>query len=300
VRHLWTFIILCLVATASEAAVVYLKDGSRIQGTIVSATARDIQFHTADGMLNIPNERIERIDYADTDAPPPPRVQTAPVPPPSSRLSLYRPSNLRHYFSFDMGLAIPFSRIDFESTGGGSDNNGDIGIVLGGHYLYQLSPRWGAGLMLDYIHRSRTASQSLLPASSTDVSGNTLLILPTAKFSLATAGPIRPYLLAGAGVNRTSTIIDATPNPGYEWSDTSTFETRTLMDDTHWGFASTLRAGLDFYGPYDPAVWTLELGWTHMANPSYDATPAGRDLGLESVTGNIDALFIALRFGWRF
>jgi opacity protein-like surface antigen len=294
-------LLLGLMVCTSHAAVVHLKDGSIVRGTIVSATARDIQFHTQDGMLTISNDRIERIDYSDTDAPLPPRVPAAPsIDVPPQRLNLYDPSSKRQYVSFGMGVSIPFGRVDFQSAGGGRDDNGEGSILLGGQYLYQVSPRWAAGLNLDYMHRGRTGSQSLLPSSTTDVFGDSLVFLPVAKFSLATEGMVRPYLLGGVGLNRTSTLIEAAPNPGFEWSDTNTFETRTLMDDAHWGFASTLRAGLDFYRPFDPAVFGFEVGWTHVANPSYDATLQGQDLGLESVTGTLDFLTIGFRLGWRF
>jgi hypothetical protein len=297
-KRFWTILILLLgITTASQAAVVYLKDGSRVKGTIVSATARDIQLHTPDGMLSISNERIDRIDYADTDAAPPPRVRPVAVATSPAPLDL---STRPHYFALGMGAAFPLSRVDFQGTGGGTDRNGDAGILIGWQYLYHLSPRWAAGLTMDYMHRSRSASQNLLPASTTDVSGDSIFFLPTVKFLLATSGVTRPYISAGLGMNQTSTIIKGTPNIGYEWSDTSSFETRTLMDDDHWGLASTVRTGLDFHGPFDSTVVSLELGWTRAFNPSYDATSAGKDLGLESVSGTMDVLSVAFRYGWRF
>jgi hypothetical protein len=94
-------------------------------------------------------------------------------------------------------------------------------------------------------------------------------------------------------------VIEATPNVGFGWTDTDSAETRTLVDDSRWGFASTVRMGVDF-ALADPSVFSLELGWTRLANPSYQATRAGQDLGLNSVTGNQDALAFAARWGWRF
>ncbi len=301
---------LCLVliglsVVRSYAAVIYLKDGSRVTGTIVSATARDIEFHTPNGMLTISNERIDHVDYADLNASGPAPASfpasAEPESPPASKLNLYEPlKGYSQYFSFGLGGAIPFGRVDFSGTGGGTDDNGDSSILASGQYLYQVSSRWSAGLSLDYMHRSRTASQSLVPASTTDVFGDSWVFMPLAKFSIIDKGVLRPYLAAGVGLNRTSTIIEAAPNPGFQWSDTKTFETRTLVDEGHWGLASTLRAGLDFYSPWDPQVLSLEMGWTQLSNSSYDATAAGRDLGLESVTGDLGILTVAFRFGWRF
>jgi opacity protein-like surface antigen len=170
---------------------------------------------------------------------------------------------------------------------------------LSGRYLFGLNRRWSTGMDTEFFNRSRTGSQSLLPESNTDVFGHSLLLLPMLKFSLVDHGYARPYLLGGIGANHTSTVIEASPNPGFGWSDTDTAETRTLVDDSHWGLASTARFGVDF-SMMDPSVFSLEFGWTHLANSTYPATPAGQVLGLDSVNGNQNVLVIAARWGWRF
>src|SRR5690606_15244318 len=62
------FMISALIASSVQAAVIHLKDGSRLQGTVVSATARSIQLHTPDGTLTISTDRIASIEFADADA----------------------------------------------------------------------------------------------------------------------------------------------------------------------------------------------------------------------------------------
>jgi len=305
----WAFVLLFFTASA-QAAVIYLKDGGQVRGTVVSATARDIQVHTAEGIQDISTDRIARIDYADTAAPqetpapssvaPPAPVPIMMAPPPYRRVLLEPPAeNLRQMFSLGFGLAAPLSRVDFSSTGGGSDSNGDAGVLLGAHYHYSLTPRLAVGASSEWFHRGAYGSRSLLPDSETDVSGNTVLLLGTLKLSLIDRGPVRPYVLGGLGGNRTSTAIDATPRRGFGWSDTGTSETRTLVDESHWGFASSLRFGVDF-ALYGPSFFTIEAGWTRLANASYSATAAGQDLGLNSVTGNQDILLVSARWGWRF
>jgi hypothetical protein len=138
-----------------------------------------------------------------------------------------------------------------------------------------------------------------LPSASTDVYGHTMLLLATLRYSLINKGRARPFFLAGVGTNRTSTIIDATPEGGFAWSDTNTAETRTLVDETRWGLATTARFGIDFLLA-DPALFSIELGWTGLHNSDYSATTAGRDLGLEKVKGDIDMLTVAARWGWKF
>src|SRR5689334_15256583 len=77
---LLTFL-LSFLHTAVEAAVIYLKDGSRLRGTVVGATAQNIIVHTADGILTITNDRLRRIDYEETAIEVPPAAAVvAPVP----------------------------------------------------------------------------------------------------------------------------------------------------------------------------------------------------------------------------
>jgi opacity protein-like surface antigen len=294
------------MSTAAQAAVVYLKDGSQVRGTIVGGTARELQVHTPDGTLTIATDRIQRIDYAETA----PAAAPAPTPTPSAPLTSTveplsyarrpaEPDPTRQYFSMALGVAAPLSRVDFGSTGGGTDANGGAGVLLGGQYLADVAPRLGLGMNFEYFHRGATGSQSLLPAATTDVNGNTMLLLATMKYSFTDRGLVRPYVMGGVGGNYTSTVIDATPNPGFGWDDTDTWETRTLVDDAHWGFASTARFGVDF-SVADPTIFSLELGWTRLANATYAATPRGREVGLESVNGNQNVLAFAARWGWRF
>lgn len=291
---------LLLAAVSSQAAVVYLKDGSQVKGTVVAATAGDIQLHTPNGSLTIPSERIQRIDYVESET----RLAPAPEPIPAPRqrarrLTYNNDVTGNQYFSIVFGGAIPLSRVDFASTGGGSDSNGDAGLLLGTQYLYSINSHWSTGLSLDFFTRSAGGSQSLLPLSETEVSGRTLLLMPTVKFAFVDRGYARPYFSAGLGGNRTSTVIDAQPNLGYAWSDTNTDEPRTLMDDTRWGLASSLRLGVDFQ-LMDPSIFSFELGWTRLANGNYSPTQAGKDVGLTSLSGQQDILTIGLRWGWRF
>lgn len=302
-KKLFLIILLGILAAPVSAAVVYLKDGSQVRGTIVSATARSVRLHTDNGDLDIQASQIRRVDYAEDEPQVVPTVREAPEPVVVRR----RPSREEataeeggdQMFSIGFGFASPVSRVDFSSTGGGTGDNGDTGLLLGGQYSYFLSPRLATGFDVEYLNRSRTGSQSLLPNSNTDVFGNTLLMLATARYSLTNHGTARPYILAGIGPNRTSTVVEATPDDGFGWSDTSTSETRTLVDDSHWGLAGTARFGIDFMLA-DPALFSLEIGWTGISNSSYGATRAGKDLGLDNVSGNLSFMTVAARWGWRF
>src|SRR5689334_3018076 len=54
---------LALSAASVDAATIYLKDGSQLKGTVVGATARDVDLYTQDGTLHISTDRILRVDY---------------------------------------------------------------------------------------------------------------------------------------------------------------------------------------------------------------------------------------------
>lgn len=289
-------ILTLILGSSAQAATIYLKDGTQLRGTIVSATAADVQIHTANGSSTVTTDRIQRIDYAEPEPQPQPVMQPAVQP---VRYETLRRPEGRQLFSLGLGAAVPLSRVDFRSAGGGTDDNGNTGFLIGTQYLYGLTSRWSVGGNLEYFNRSMTSSQSLLPESDTNISGDTLVIMPTLKFSLIDHGYARPYVLGGVGTNRTSTVAEATPNFGFSWSDTNTAETRTLVDDAHWGFASTLRFGVDFE-LMDPSVFSLEFGWTRLSNGTYAPTPSGQDLGLNALTGNQNVMTIAARWGWRF
>lgn len=304
----WIAVGAMLLSASANAAIVYLKDGSQVRGTVVAATAQDLQLHTPDGTLNIAADRILRVDYAESATPAAPEAPSSQIggPPardvrrsgPRRRPAPEPEEETSQLFSLGFGFSAPLSRVDFSSTGGGRGDNGDSGLYLGAQYLHDVSPRLGAGFNIEYLGRSPSGSQSLLPEANTDVSGNTLLLLATMKFSFTDRGAVRPFVLAGLGANQTSTIVEATPNEGFGWSDTNTGETRTLVDDSHWGLATTARLGLDFM--FDPSIFTLEFGWNGLTNANAQATRAGRDLGLDHVTGNLSALTFAARWGWRF
>lgn len=285
-KRIISLLLVFACAITANAATIYLTDGGRIEGTVVSATAQNVQVHTPYGVQTIPSNRIARIDYRNDQVPSSP-----------SRTSREPLGN--DFVSLGLGFAAPVSRVDFSAAGGGSDDNGDVGFSLGLQYGHDIGRKVAAGFNVEYMGRGGTGSQSLVPEANTDVSGHSLLLLGTLKYSLVDRGAVRPYVLGGIGANRTSTVIDATPNEGFGWSDTNTGETRTLVDDSHWGLAYTARVGLDFMFS-DPTFFSLEFGWNGLDNADAQATRSGRELGIENVTGDLNALTFAARWGWRF
>jgi len=299
----------CLATAWADAATVFLRDGGRLQGTILSSTAQGIELKTSsDVTVRIAADRIDHIDYSEA-APAAEPVPYSPAPErPARRVWRVREPSLAeapHELSLDLGVSAPLSDVDFSNvcfTGvgcGGRDRNGDPGVLAGLRYLYYPDPRWGWGFDFHYLGRSWTSTQSLTPGAETNVSGGSEVFLAALKYRIVPDGPVRPYLLGGVGAHRTTLAIDSTPLPGFAWGDTGTFETRRLVDGEAWGFATSARFGVDFPS-FSPTFVGFELGWTGLFHGRYNPTQAGANAGLGTFSGPLNIFTIAGHIGWRF
>ncbi len=291
------FAVSAVFLTDLEAATVYLKDGGKIRGTIVGATAQYIQVNTPDGVLRINSDRISKVDYQEGAATP---EMSQPTPPPAMQQP---PVPVRQgytqEFAIEFGITAALSQVSLASAGGGSTDNGSAGALLGLQYLFKSGSNLSFGLCFEFLDRGLNDSFSLLPDAHSTVSGNSVILMPILKYFFNRNERVRPYILAGIGVDRTSTFIDAHPIFGFTWSDTLTDETRTLVDDANWGMTSMLRVGVEFLQYYD-SFFAFELGWTGITNGKFLPTTAGQRLGINDVTGNISELIIGGKWGWRF
>lgn len=233
------------------------------------------------------------------------RARAADVAPPVASLPALpgvmvraAPPERRQLVSLGLGLIEPVSKIHLRSIGGGTADNGDLGAQLGAQYVYFLTPRVGAGLEVDYFNRSGTLSTRLYPAADASVSGDTWLLLAILRCALMDRGSARPFVLLGVGGAWNKTMIDVRPSV---WPDTTTHETRRLIDDSAWTPAASVRLGLDIDADaLSPGLVTLEAGWTGLAGARYAATPRGEALGLRNVSGPLNIIFFTARYGWRF
>ncbi len=118
----------------------------------------------------------------------------------------------RQEFSLNLGLAAPLSSVNFHPIGGGSQNNGDVGPLVGLQYLYFPTSRLGLGCEFSYFHRDGVDSHDLLPNSHTDVYGDTLLFLAMMKYSLIARGERAPLYRGGRRrAPCTSTVVTRLP-----------------------------------------------------------------------------------------
>jgi hypothetical protein len=308
-RIVFLAFVFLIPAGMARAAVVYLKEGGRLEGVLVSSTDAEIVLDTSQGRVRVEMNRVRNVDYAQAAAPAAPAA-ASPLPPEDAdrfyRRRMFVPAasipfdERRQMLSLDFGLASPQSGIHFSGTaGGGSASNGDVGTAFGFQYLYFSSPRVGWGIEYHYYERGVAESQSLLPLSDSHVFGDTSLLLAVAKFSLTDGGPVRPFLLVGAGGHVSSTVVDSRPLQGYSWSDTQTNETRRLIDGGGAGLAASVRLGVDF-GFIDPSVFSMEAGWTGLTSVSYQATTQGSALGISGASGPLNYFTLTGRWGLSF
>jgi hypothetical protein len=292
-------ILAILAASPAAAAVVRLKDGTVLKGTVVSATALDVMLQTDSGTQSIAADRIQSIEYG---APAP----AAPAEPEEA----YQPR--RHYrerasfgdlddsFSLNFGIATPVSRVTPDGTGGTSVSNGDAGGDFGFRYFHALDPRWELGLSVDFSGRDGADRDGLVPFARTNVFGRTFMPLLLAKYTLTPRSSFaRPYFLGGAGPDHTSTTIDSRPLFGFAWADTNTDETRRLVDGSNWGWAEKAAFGMDF-GTSPMSYAGFEVGWIGIQNPDHKGTQAGQSVGLTRVTGKLSEVLFTVHWGWRY
>lgn len=296
-KAVWATVLLLSAAAASPAgaAVVRLKDGAALEGTVISSDSRELVIRTPAGPRRIDAALVRSVEY---EAAPP--AGPAPRPPPHAPPPEPWRSEDTNLLSFGFGLAAPLSSVDLHAVGGGRASEGDLGPAVGVRYLRSMTSRFAAGLDLDYLHRAGTDSPGLLPLADSSVTGDNLLILAVVRWRLIDHGSVRPYLLGGAGASRSWTRIESAPIRGFAWTDTNSDEARRLVDDSVWAFAAAARLGVDFDWEFaDPAVIGLEAGWTGLESRTYGATRSGRDLGLTSVSSRLDLFTLALRWSLR-
>ncbi len=293
-----------ILAGSASAAIVILKDGGRLEGTVLRDSGGQLVLQTAQGTVSIPSANVQTIEYGEGGpaAAPVPAAPPEPLPP-RRRRRRYSDEELfgamSQNLSIDLGLAAPLSDINFSGIGGGSASNGTVGPLIGVQYLHDISSRLAAGAELQYASRGATDSPGLLPNSEAHVFGDSVVLLALLKCFLADRGRARPFILVGIGADDTSTTVDAHPDFGFAWSDTGTAETRRLIDGSAWSLASTVRLGVDFDLRHADTL-TLEAGWMGMSSASYGATGQGAALGLSGVSAALEYFTLAARWGFRF
>lgn len=204
------------------------------------------------------------------------------------------PAPGRRSFLLGAGFVEPVSKV---RLGGGTADNGDLGVQFLGQYAYALTPRLSAGVEGSYASRTGTLSTRLYPAADARVAGDAWLMLGLLHYSPWERGKARAFVELGAGGAWNRTTIDVRPSV---WADTGTRETRRVVDDDAWTPAAAVRLGVDLEPAALDGFMRFEVGWTGLARSSYGATPRGQALGLSGVRGALHMVSFGVRHGWRF
>jgi len=133
-----------LVASTTSAEVLYLKDGSKIHGTIKLANSDLVEIETPNGLLSVKKDRIKSIDYsadvAEIHTPRPSAPTPSHNPSDSLRpygkgrifasLDYYLPSNAGNGFKDDaQATAVALAGIGYNVTGSVKTSGGFGGRV---------------------------------------------------------------------------------------------------------------------------------------------------------------------------
>ena len=217
-----------------------------------------------------------------------------------------------------MRTAAAVLLVAFLSTGGRAEDNKEItfhagllslnakgipgGSASGSAYGFRLLRDEGEitafGVDVDLLKPKQKAVDNLAPNTR-----GTRQLASSSILGVVRVGPLegdlRPYGLLGFGIHFTSVRLDAAPATGKTWADTGTTERRTLMDADGRGLAIKIQAGAD-YAVTNHFLAGGFLAYNNMAGASYNATDAGKALGLSGGSGALTAITFGISLTGRF
>ncbi len=146
-----------------------------------------------------------------------------------------------------IGAAIPRTKTDLTSVGGGKETSAKTGMNLGARYLYHISPEWAFGgevASASYGDKEKNVNYAGTPLVVRE-GAKTMAFEGLAKYTFQPEKKTRPYLLGGLGYGRTTWKGETKPGAGYVWADTSTSEYRTNFDEDMSALSFSFGAGLE-------------------------------------------------------
>jgi opacity protein-like surface antigen len=207
-------------------------------------------------------------------------------------LSAQEPGRVNE-ISARIGGFSPNSRLTIDNPA----SIGQSGIAAGARYVRALTPSVGVGLdfniMAPGAHDTTTMINNL--SSSTKFDIKTVLLLLRYRWEFHR---FLPYVLGGVGMHSTSLKIQSRPLRFFNWSDTGTQETRTIVDDTASGFAMSLEGGID----YPITDWLSAggyFGWTYLPGMKLTLANAGNRTATER-TFSVSGLLVGGALTGRF
>lgn len=293
------------IAAATNAETIYLQDGTTVVGTVTSSDATNVVVKTSYGTARLLRSKIDRIEYAkkpDAAAAPAPAASTttvaaAPVPAPTTA----DPAAINlgnRFLAFNLGFANPLATIDFTALGGGRDRVGTVGGEFDLEAVYMKTRSFGYGIEAAYMAPGQMKSTALVGGANTTINTSSFIFEGLVRWVLSPDAPGHAYLVAGLGLGSTSMQINSTPAPGNVWLVTGTNETRTIINGTSTGLATSFRAGFEL-----PVNSSLMLGAEtgfFLSSYRYTATSIGQFMGLGGLSGTAAYWTVSGRAVWRF
>ncbi len=172
------------------------------------------------------------------------------------------------------------------------------GFAYGFRFLHDENDCVSVGVDVDLLKPKEKSIQNLIPNTSTTRSIASSSILGVVRIGQI-EGDLRPYFLIGFGIHFTNVRLESSPAKGSTWADTGTSERRTLMDADGRAIAIKIQAGAD-YAVTDNFLAGGFLAYNNMGGASYDASSAGKALGLASSSGGMTAITFGVNLTGRF
>lgn len=209
-----TLIVLLMTgfSAAASGETIYLRDGSRINGTVVSMTLDDIEVSTQNGTLRINKSRILGIDY---------------------RLTLERSPGIERgetLLKAGLGGAVPLSAHGFNQIAGS-------GVASEVEGVLQIDPHWGIGLRADGESFSTTYPQTSTLSEKANVEVSALLL--EGRYVVSPKDRVSPFLIGGLGLNFYTEELEGTPRSGGG-------PTQDLIEGNSTGLVASLGGGVQF------------------------------------------------------
>lgn len=200
------------------------------------------------------------------------------------------------FVSVDAGLVLPRTELVLS---GPAEKIGAAGPKIGLQYLYHTTNNWALGTEFNYSARGKLASSKFLTNSDSEIEGTYLSALVLARYTFFAERTFHPFVVLGVGFASNKLKIVSTPASGFVWTDTGTSETRTMVDSTQTGLASTFGFGFDIETS-DTGFFGVEFRGQAIGEATYDASSSAKNLGLGGFKGLMGDLVLSARLGKKF
>lgn len=214
-----------------------------------------------------------------------------------ARLCIAEERGFKYVTLLSVGAVHPVSKIDVQ--GGGKEVAGSIGSISGVEQYIEIHPSLSLGLQFNTSKPATHRSEQFISNATSFLDSESWTLLLSYRGQLISQGSVRPYVVAGAGVQNTHLSIEA--SPGSPWPDTGTKESRKIVDAWKYSLAAAVGVGIDFYYKKYPKFFqSIEVRWFYLGDNSYGVTSEGRGARLSDAKGSLHEIAILFPLGIRY